>query len=165
MDELDQRIVEMGEEIFRLYGLDNLSAKICSTLYFEPCELSMEEIAEHTGYSLSSISLKMGPLETIWGVKRKKISGSRKAYFYMEKDLVNMFIESFMKAQEVETRIIKKYLPPILNEYREVAKSEHQIKKLSILEDYCSQLTSFKRILEVLMEKIPEIRNEPGLKK
>ncbi|WP_406656373.1 hypothetical protein V7O62_10995 [Methanolobus sp. ZRKC2] len=159
MNTLDQKVIEMGEEIFRLYGLDNLSAKIISTLYFEPHELSMEEIAESTGYSLSSISLKMGPLENVWGVKRIKKAGSRKAYFYVEKNMSNIMIELFMKACEIESRLTEKYLPPIIEEYREKAVDEYEIERLSILENYCSQLEGFKQLLEVMIELLPEIQS------
>ncbi|NPE28122.1 hypothetical protein HNV12_09135 [Methanococcoides sp. SA1] len=158
MDELDQKIVEMGEEIYRLYGLDHLSVKICSTLYFEPHELSMEELALRTGYSLSSISLKMGPLENFWGVKRKKISGSRKAFFYMEKNLVSIIMESLMKGHELESRITEKYLPPLIEEYREKAVTEYESEKLSILENYCSQLTMYKQLLETMVEQVSEMQ-------
>lgn len=160
MDKLDQKVIEMGIEIYRLYGLDNLSAKIISILYFEPHELSMEELAERTGYSLSSVSLKMGSLENIWGVKRKKKQGSRKAYFYMEKDIGKLMMETFMKAYETESRITKKYLPPIIEEYRGKALTEYETEKLSILENYCSQLTIYNKLLEAMIEKLPEIRSD-----
>lgn len=164
MDKLDRKIVEMGEEVFRVYGLDPLSTKILSLLYFEPRELSMEELAEMTGYSLASISLKMSTLEKFWGVKRKKKTGSRKAYFCMRKDYIGLVEDSLRKMYEFESGIAKRRLPELIEEYREEANSDYELDKLNILENYCNQLADLRKLLELLAEKSSELRSDAAKK-
>lgn len=162
-EKLNQEIIEFGEEIFKVYGLDSLSAKIMSILYFEPGELSMEELADMTGYSLASISLKMGQLETYWGIKRKKIPGSRKAYFYMTKNYLELIEESFRKGFELESSLAKKHLPRIIKECKSQASSDYDLEKLKILEDYCHELDGVKTLLDFVTEKVEEIQKQHSM--
>ncbi|MFH1125899.1 MAG: hypothetical protein V1703_02135, partial [Candidatus Altiarchaeota archaeon] len=66
MSELRKEIIEFGTGMFESFGLDNLTAKLLVTLYFSPKERSMEELAEETGYSLSSVSNKLKVLKDIF---------------------------------------------------------------------------------------------------
>ena len=51
MDEIEKKIIDIGHEIFKGYGVDDSTAQILSILNFESDEISMEELAERTGYS------------------------------------------------------------------------------------------------------------------
>ena len=98
------------------YGLDNLSAKLSSILYLEPIEISIEELAKRTGYSLASISNKMKILESFGMVRRVKNPGSKKLYYYMEKDLVKLTRMHFEKIYTSEIIPAKKcYLKLLKN--------------------------------------------------
>ncbi|WP_406662015.1 hypothetical protein V7O66_05585 [Methanolobus sp. ZRKC3] len=160
MSDTEKKILEIGNEIFRGYGVDSLTATILSILNFEPEEISMEELAERTGYSLASISLKMKNIEVFWSIKRIQKPGSRKTYFYMEKDLLDAFLLQLKNGYEAELNIAKKRISPLIEEYRKEASSEEQRKKLHLFEDYHEQIIDFEKVIEYVYEKIDEIKSE-----
>ena len=82
MQNIDQEFVEFFSRLLRSIGLDDLSSKIVAILYIEDREISMEEIAKMTGYSLASISNKMKLLETLAMVQRINRPGTKSCLLY-----------------------------------------------------------------------------------
>lgn len=160
MNDIEMEMIEVGAEVYKNYGMDDLSATILSILFFEPGEMTMNELAEITGYSLASISLKMKGLENVWGVHRRKKAGSRKIYFHMGKDYLDSLEETLRRGHEMESQLVKRSIPYLIRKYREQANSESQLERLHIAEKYCRQIDDVGRILESLYEKIDEIRSE-----
>ena len=160
MSDIEKNMAEIGNEIFRGYGVDNLTASILSTLYFEPEEMSMEELATKTGYSLASISLKIRTIENNWGIQRIKKPGSRKVYFYMEKDLLDLYVEQMKKGYEHELKVANKKVLPLIEEYRKEAVADEQTKRLQLFETYYKSLNDFSKIVDHVIEKIDEIKTK-----
>ena len=160
VNDTEMEIIKVGVEVYKGFGMDDLSANILSFLHFEPGELTMEELAEFTGYSLASISLKMKWLESFWGVHRRKKAGSRKIYFRMGNDYLDCLEGTMRRAYEMESHLIKSLMPELIRKYREQATSESQLERLRIAEKYCKQVDDAGRVLELFYEKIDEIRSE-----
>jgi len=104
--------IEMMVEIQRAKGLDELSSKLIGIMFIEPNEITLNELSEITGYSLSAISTSMKFLERTGLVKRFKKPGSRKLYFYMGKDMPSMLTE-IVKKLEKNVSMLKSRIPGI----------------------------------------------------
>ena len=51
--------VELLTEVNRRKGLDELTSRIIGILFIEPYEVSLDELSERTGYSMSAVSTAM----------------------------------------------------------------------------------------------------------
>lgn len=142
------------------YGVDNLAASILAILYFEPDEVSMEDIAARTGYSLASISQKIKSIEKSWRIQRIKKPGSRKVFFYMEKDLLELLFEQLKAGYENELKILNKKILPLIEEYKKESVSDEQISRLQIFETYKASLDDLQIIFDCLVEKVEETKKE-----
>ncbi len=157
MDELEKEWMVAFNKIAKSFGLDDLSSKVVSVLYLEPEEVPMEDLAKKTGYSLASISNTMRLLENMGFVQRIKKPGTKKVYFYMEKDLAKLNIMKINAANEHFIKPAKEFLPQLINKYKSKVKDEKSRKKLRIIENYYLQLLQFEKILQHMLEKLDEI--------
>ncbi|AKB85275.1 GbsR/MarR family transcriptional regulator [Methanococcoides methylutens] len=161
MSDIEEKIIDIGHEIFKGYGVDDATAQILSILNFESREISMEELAHRTGYSLASISLKIKNLEHFWSIKRIQKPGSRKTYLYMEKNLLDAFATQIRNGFGTELEIAKTKITPLIEEYRNHADSEEQKVKLQAYENYLSEINKFEELIHqiyVLIDNLKENR-------
>ena len=136
-----------------LEGLDEISSKNVAILYIEPNEISLEELAKRTGYSLSAVSTSMKFIERMGFIKRIKKPKSKKMYFYMEKDMINTFTELFIKRYQKIFSISKDKIPEIIKKY-ELEKSKNSKEELKIIKNYYKQMLFFEKIMEKLSKII-----------
>jgi DNA-binding transcriptional regulator GbsR (MarR family) len=158
MNDIESQITNIGIEIFKGYGVDDLTARILSILNFEPDDISMEELAGRTGYSLASISLKMKNIESFWGIRRIQKPGSRKVYFRMEKNLLDAFTLQIKNGYEAELNIARNKISPLINRYRKEASTEEERKRLAIFENYQQQITSFEELIKFIYNKVEQMK-------
>ncbi|AFV24849.1 hypothetical protein Mpsy_2646 [Methanolobus psychrophilus R15] len=158
MNDIESQITDIGIEIFKGYGVDDLTARILSILNFEPDDISMEELAGRTGYSLASISLKMKNIESFWGIRRIQKPGSRKVYFRMEKNLLDAFTLQIKNGYEAELNIARDKMPPLINRYRKEASTEEEKKKISIFENYQQQVLNFEELIKFIHKKVEQMK-------
>jgi DNA-binding transcriptional regulator GbsR (MarR family) len=158
MNDIESQIMDIGIEIFKGYGVDDLTARILSILNFEPDDISMEELAARTGYSLASISLKMKNIENFWGIRRIQKPGSRKVYFQMEKNLLDAFTLQIKNGYEAELNIARNKISPLINRYRKEASTEEEKKKLSIFENYQQQILNFEELIKFIHKKVEQMK-------
>lgn len=142
-------------EINRAKGLDELSSRLIGMLFIEPEEVSMDDLSKRTGYSLSAVSTSMKLLEGTGMIKRIKKPGSKKVYFYMEKDLISLF-SSALKRMEVSIASLKEKVPPIIAEYRK-KKDTQSKKEMKIVENYHSQLLKMEKVMKKHLEALMEV--------
>jgi len=160
MDEFDAAAMEFMAKLGRTYGLEELQSKVIGLLYIEPEDISMEEVADRTGYSLASISNTMRTLEAMGMVKRIKKPGTKRVFFYMEKNLAKLNV---MKLNAVINNFIKPnkdILPALIERYRGRARDEKSKKKIMIVENYYKQLLEFEKITEGWVKDLEEIANK-----
>jgi len=152
--------IELMYEIQRAKGLDELSSKLIGILFIEPHEITLDELKERTGYSLSAVCSAMKFLERIGIVKRSKKPGYRKVYFYMEKDMTSMLTE-IVKKLENNVSMLKSRIPGIIEKYK-LEKSKSSKEELNIVEDYYKQLLNFERMMKKMLEMIEIAHPELG---
>ena len=87
MDDITKSLGDYFAKILLVHGIkDSSLAILLAVLYLEPNEISMEDLAKKTGYSLASISIKLKSLEYFFMVKKYTKPKSKRVYVYMEKD-------------------------------------------------------------------------------
>jgi DNA-binding transcriptional regulator GbsR (MarR family) len=154
--------IELMYEIQRAKGLDELSSKLIGILFIEPHEISLDELKERTGYSLSAVCSAMKFLERVGIANRSKKPGSRKVYFYMKKDMPSMLTE-IVKKLENNVLMLKSRIPGIIERYK-MEKSKSSKEELKIVEDYYKKLLNFEGMMKKMVEMIeityPESRRK-----
>jgi len=108
-----------------------------SVLQSEPDEISLGELSEMTGYSLSALSTTLKAMEENNMVKRFKKPKSRKVYVYMDKDLVTLYTELQKKRFNQSLLPFIQTLPRIIQKYRDKEEFKSEIE---MLEDFKDQI-------------------------
>jgi len=160
MNDIEKKIIDIGHEIFKGYGVDNSTAQILSILNFESDAISMEELAERTGYSLASISLKIKNIENFWSIKRLHKPGSRKTYLHMEKNLLDAFAIQIRNGFETELDIAKTKIDPLIEEYRGNVTTQEQKIKLHTYENYLSEINKFEELIRNIYDQIDRLKKK-----
>jgi len=90
-----ERLVEAFGRIFKEWGFGFTPGVVFGTLYLSNKPLTMDEIADETGYSLTSVHNSLRILLRLGLVTRRRIVGLRKAKFKpieSERHLIALFI-------------------------------------------------------------------------
>lgn len=156
--DFEKEIRDFSSGIIASFGFDDLTCKLIVHLFIEPEEISLEELAQRTGYSVPSISTKMKVLSQIGGIRRIKKPGSRKIHFYMEKDvrkLVSSKIDTVIR-QEIEP--VKTEVPKILERYSHLPEegSEREKSQYMIMKDYLDNMKKLETIMKDVKKRIQE---------
>ncbi len=160
MKELDSKFIEYLGDMGKSFGLDDLPLKVFAVLFIEPDEISLEEIAKKTGYSLASISMTTKMLESMRAIKRIRKPGSKKVFFYMDKDMVRWNLIKLDLAKNSIIKPAKQQLPGLIKEYRQKAKTDKDKKKVEIIDNYYGQILLFERLLEKWKKDLMGLMNK-----
>lgn len=157
MEDVDRKFVEVYKEISKGEGIDESVSAIFARIYIEPEDISMEDLAKETGYSLASISNKVNMLELLLPIKKIRKPGTKKIFLSVEKNMMNILKEVFIRKEEHCVHVTKEKLPPIIEECKKKAKSENDKKKLKIIEDYYKQIIQFEEGIHKMIERFDEM--------
>lgn len=152
MDECDRAFVSYYQKVGRAYGMDELSSSIFALLFLSPEEIALEDLARETGYSLSSVSNKTRMLEMTGCITRVRKAGSKKVYFYAEKDIMKMTLQLMEKVGSVEVTAAKSEIPEIISQLNASGLSASQKKKIKILQAYMKDLQKFDKLVQQLKD-------------
>ncbi len=144
---LEQEFLDMTHEIASQVGQDRLLTLIVSTLFLEPKEITMEDLAHKCGYSLASVSQKIKFLTPFNIVKKKTRPGSKKIYLYMKKNFLSTWLHQMINAQTTRVAIAKEKTPLILKKYKNRLKTSREKEIYKILQTYYKQIVIFDKIL------------------
>ncbi len=135
-DSPKEEFKEVVYESSKALGLDDFPSRLISVLQSEPGEISLGELAEITGYSLSGLSTTVKAMEERQMVKRFKKPKSRKIYVLMNKNITSFFIELQKKRYEQSVLPSLEKIPAIIEKYKDI---ENSREELEIIEDYYQQ--------------------------
>lgn len=150
-DEMEQEFTEFFQQMAKNKGIDELTSKLMALLYLEPGELSMDELAEKTGYSLASMSNKLKALEGIGMVRRHSRPGSKKCYFTMPKKLFEMMKQHFIKTQNLNIKLAKEKLPGLISRYDGKINTKKGQEQMNIIKSYYEDVKQFGELLDKIM--------------
>ena len=146
------------EKMCQMAGLDQLSSKIIALVYISPEDVPMDEIARETGYSPSSISLKVTMLAQFEIISKTRKPNSKKYYVHMEKNFIDTTIDQLVRKQQNQLTYAKSELPQIIEKFRERAKTGDDKKKLAIVEDYQGQIMKFDSVIDDMIDMLKKIK-------
>ncbi|PIT84230.1 hypothetical protein COU37_04150 [Candidatus Micrarchaeota archaeon CG10_big_fil_rev_8_21_14_0_10_45_29] len=152
MNKIEKDFCGFMAEASASFGLDSLSAKIVALLYLSPEEISMEEIAKKTGFSLPSISNKMKMLEAAGFAQRIRKPGTKKAYFYMEKEMLRVIKKHLQMRYQKVLLPAKAAVPRMLDASRRRKLTEREKKQVEILQNYYKQILIGEKMLQKFFE-------------
>lgn len=154
MDDCDRAFIAYYQKVGRAYGMDELSSSIFALLFLSPKEISLEDLARETGYSLSSVSNKTRRLEMMGCITRVRKAGSKKVFFYAEKDIMKMTLQVIEKIGSVEVTAAKAEIPVIIGQLKKTGLSAGQKEKIRILQAYQKDLQKFDKLIQVLKDSL-----------
>ncbi len=148
-----QEFIDLMTDNCKVDGLDELSSKIVALIYAEPNEISLDEIAKRTKYSLSAICTATKLIERIGLIKRIKKPKSKKVYFYIEKDMIMFSLDITRRKYEKVILPAKQKLPLIIKRYKK-EKSENSKKELKIIENYYKEMLVSENLMKKLIQML-----------
>jgi DNA-binding transcriptional regulator GbsR (MarR family) len=131
-----QEFREIVYESCKAIGLDDFPSRLISVLQTEKEGISLGELSEITGYSLSNLSTTIKGMEERQMVKKFKKPRSRKVFVMMDKDITSFFIELQKKRYKQSIEPSLKKIPEIIKKYK--GNEEFQ-EELAIIKDYYEQ--------------------------
>jgi DNA-binding transcriptional regulator GbsR (MarR family) len=160
MENLKKEVIEYFVQATRGQGVeDDALATIMGHLYIEPEEICLEELAENTGYSLSTISNKIKVMELSGIIKKSRKPGTKKVFVYMEKDFLEYSKKLLMRKRVAVFELAKQKVPELIKRYKDKAKTDKQKKRIKIMQDYLHQVEILDKSFEKMIQTIEEEEN------
>ena len=153
MHAFEREFIDFQVELGKNAGMDPLVSRIFMILFLEPGELSMEELAERTGYSLASIHNKIKLLEKVGHLNKIKKPGTKKVFYYMEKDMMKTFRDMLERTYHQHIEPAKEFLPQFIEKYRKAKLTDSEKKKLEIIIQYHKQLIKMEKIVQKIHDE------------
>ena len=144
--------VELLTTAMRNNGMDELSSRLVGILYIKHEPVSLEDLAKDAGYSLSAVSTTMKFLSQLGLVKTIKKPGSRKRYYYFEKDLISLSLDLARKKYQSNILPILERIPQIVDKYKE--EKANSKEELTLLESYFEQTKEMEKIISKLINML-----------
>ncbi len=154
MESIDKDFMNLYQQIGQIQGIDGILTSLLGKIYIEPEPVAMDELSNITGYSLASISNKVRILESMGFVVRKKKLGSKKIFFYMEKNILDIFRNQMLKKEKHVLKLIKEKMPLMINKYKKKDLSNTEKMKLKIIENYFKQNLKMESIMKDVLKNI-----------
>jgi len=150
-----EQFIQLMTENAKTNGLDEATARIVAVLFLEPKELSLEELAKKSGYSLSSTSTSIKFMEASWMITKFKKPHSKKIYLKIENDIMSVMLKILMHKREAIIKGTKEKLPLIIEEYK---KSKADKQELKIIERYYRDVIIGEKIISEMIRRIESQR-------
>lgn len=148
-EDIEKEIYSSFASIASTIGYSEIHGRIIAALMVSDKRLSLQELANKTGYSISTISLSLDLLEFFGMIKKVKDVGDRKLYVVLHGDLLEGLKKAFaVKVQKSITDSLNRF-----EEYRKNLKSSKDTNKkkvmnvLNILEDEIRKLDGYINLL------------------
>jgi len=159
MNKLETEFVDLNAKMAHGFGMPDLLMRIFGILYLEPKEMALEVIARKTGYSLASISMAMKALEAAGIVLRTRKPGSKKTYFYADRNLLRMNIRKLSAAQQLMIEPTKSEVPAMIEKYKK-SKDAKIRQQLKFIESYYHQMIEFEGLLKKWSKELDKIASK-----
>jgi HTH-type transcriptional regulator, osmoprotectant uptake regulator len=147
---LDSEFSDICISVGKYYGLEDFPCRIFSILYLEPKEISLDEIAKKTGYSLSTVSKTMKSLEHILCLNKFRKPHSKKVFFSMEKDM-GKWVSLVMKKKLESIETLKEGLPHIIKKY-DSSVHKDKLEKIKLLKSLHKHVVFMDKALKIVIK-------------
>jgi DNA-binding transcriptional regulator GbsR (MarR family) len=104
-------VIAAMEQAATMYGLPRSAGRIYGLLYFAEEPLSLDDLAERSGYAKSTVSDVTGSLEDIYFARRVSgAGGGRKSFFEAERDIWYAMRQAMQDAGRREVELMRRTL-------------------------------------------------------
>jgi DNA-binding transcriptional regulator GbsR (MarR family) len=147
---LEGKILDIFSDVASSIGYSPLHGKIIGVLLVSQKQMSLQELAKRTGYSVSMVSLSLDLLEVLGVIKKVKKTGDRKLYVELSGDLLECLKRAFVMKLE---KSISQSLAEFEN-LKKTGKADGSAKKtLEVLEKEIKRLETYINLLSKI--KLP----------
>ncbi len=151
IEDLDRDFERAFVEIGNSYGVSPSYSRILFHLQIND-EISMDDIAKKTGYSLATISNNIRLLENMGIVKRIKYPGSKKIFLRMEHNTKSIIKKAIMAKYELQIKPLKEMLPRMKERYAEAdADKKLVMKRIEAIERIEEKIQFFDKIASFIL--------------
>ncbi len=148
--EIEKDIYSTFAEIASTIGYSDVNGRILAALLVSGKPLSMQEVANRIGLSLSSVSVSLDLLEFLGMIKRVKRAGDRKVYIELHGSLLDGLKRAIMaRLQKSVNNTLSKfegYRSELKNGNRE--ETERVLASLNVLEKEVKRLDGYLNLLQ-----------------
>jgi DNA-binding transcriptional regulator GbsR (MarR family) len=146
---IEEKIYSTFSGIASSIGYSPLHGRIIGVLLVQGREVSLQELARETGYSVSMISLSLDLLELLGVIKRVKKTGDRNLYIVLQGDLLECLKNAIILR-------VKKSIDSTLLDFGERRKGlkklrgeekRKMLRTLDVLERETKRLEKYVRLL------------------
>jgi DNA-binding transcriptional regulator GbsR (MarR family) len=146
---IEEKIYSTFSDIASSIGYSPLHGRIIGVLLVQGREVSLQELARETGYSVSMISLSIDLLELLGVIKRVKKTGDRNLYIVLQGDLLECLKNAIILR-------VKKSIDSTLLDFGERRKGlkklrgeekRKMLRTLDVLERETKRLEKYVRLL------------------
>jgi len=152
IEDIEKDIYSSFAALANTIGYSEIHGRIIAALMVSGKKLSLQDLSEKTGYSISTLSLNLDLLEFFGMIKKIKNAGDRKLYLQLNGDLLEGLKKAFtVKIQKSVTESLKRF-----GEYKESLKYSKDkdktrvINALNILEKEILRLDKYINLLSKL---------------
>jgi CRISPR-associated protein Cas8b1/Cst1 subtype I-B len=156
-----QEFQKISFNMFKAHGLNNISCCIMAHLSVQTEEVTMDELANHTGYSLASISTATNMLINMGVVLKNKKPGSKKIYLTTNNNPTNLMEDKIKAMIETEIKDQKEKLPSIIKDLKKIIKEEENKDKINkykeqllIIENHYEESKFMEHIMNIVQKEI-----------
>ena len=152
IEDIEKDIYSSFASLAATIGYSEIHGRIIAALMVSDKKLSLQDLSEKTGYSISTLSLSLDLLEFFGMIKKIKNAGDRKLYLQLNGDLLEGLKKAFtVKIQKSVTDSLNRF-----KEYKEDLKDSKDkdksrvINVLNILEQEIQRLDKYINLLSKL---------------
>jgi len=150
--EVEKEIYTTFSDIASTIGYSEMHGRIIAALLVSGKKMSLQEVANETGYSPSTISLSLDLLQFLGMIKKVKNVGDRKLYVELQGDLLGGLRKAFLiRLQKSIDDSLEKF-----GKYKELLdgsqdeNKEKVMKTLSVLEKEVKRVDKYINLLSKL---------------
>ncbi|MBL7206153.1 MAG: hypothetical protein ISS36_00970 [Candidatus Aenigmarchaeota archaeon] len=143
-ENIKNKIYSIFSDVATSIGYSPLHGKIIGVLLVKNKSLSLQEIAEETGYSSSMISLSLDLLDVIGIIKRVKKTGDRKLYIKLSGDLLECLKKAIIIKLE---KGIDTALSDFETERKKLNEKDPALKTIETLEREIKRMEKYVKLL------------------
>jgi len=156
--QLENDFIKHSFDMGKAMGMPELHAKLAGLLFLSSEPIALEDLAEKTGYSLSSVSTALKFLENIHRAKKTRKPGSKKIYYHMDPDVANFMKEMFKKVREGKIKPAREFMPALIKKYEKQAKTNKELKeKLGIVKNSYKQMVKVDEIMKKMIGELNKL--------
>ena len=166
IEDAREEVIAALERSAEMYGLNRSYGRLYGILYFEDDPVSLDELAERSGYAKSTVSTVMRKMERLHFAHRRSIPGEgKKAFFEAERDfwyIVQRLVEQEGKREiEIMQRALSSAIEDLEDADGEIADRDlERIRSLKATYDRWESLVSLltSRRLKTVTDLVNRLR-------